>query len=431
MRLITNILILAICFSAATLRGQEKITLDQCLKLAENNQFNFISENSQKKQTDLDLRFHKYSLFPSLTGSANFLSSAGRNLDKITNTFSSDVNNQHFYGLNASMPLFNGFSFWSQKNLFLIENEMNEFEKQRKLNSIHLTITELYFELCVLQLKVNLSTQRLTKLRDIHKIQGDLMIAGRINYIDTLRTSNSILNEEFLRKDDLSSFKSKTIDLNYYLGVTLDQNYVFDLESINSSQLLVLTDDELAKKQLEFEMKKVSVEQKQRKFALYPNLAINGSLGTAYSTYNVDYELPGKPVIPYRNQLEVNVNGTVGLQLNIPLFNRFEYLESIRLVEIKNQESAENFNNLDLIITKQKMQYVQSRVRLVEQCLNKKVIENNFKVIYEASMEEYKGGRITYNELQDSFMDWQSAMIDSESSNLELLKLDLLNKRRN
>ena len=50
---------------------------------------------------------------------------------------------------------------------------------------------------------MNLGAQRLANLMEIRKVQTDLIQGGRINYIDTLRTANTILNEEFLLKDDL------------------------------------------------------------------------------------------------------------------------------------------------------------------------------------------------------------------------------------
>lgn len=405
--------------------GQDSITLQTCLDKALSNNKLYANEISSTRSAEVEKRFHSWSLLPNLNASTDFDVSFGRRLDPFTNTFATTSVNSHSLGLNSSTELFNGLGFIYKRNQFDSNIKKSEISFESKQNDLKIQVIEVYIELCKLLRQKEFAQVRLEKYKQIQVIQGLLILEGKINSIDTLKSHNSLLTEQAFLLSIVSDIKLKSIELNYLIGEPLDTKHSFSLSSISQITTKPQLSEDFMLLQLIVDQNIVENQLNIDRSTILPSLSLSALLGTGFSTNNKDYSTIGEPTIRYNNQISQNLYEGIGLQLSIPIFNRGEWLKAKELYSIKTTEFESDKVKTMLLLEKRKLEITQNRLKLKAELEVNKHIVDNLQMIYEKSVLLYEEGRITYTELETIFMDWQNKLIDLESLKLdgELLKL--------
>lgn len=405
--------------------GQTPITLQTCIDMAQSNNIHYSSQNSSISISQIDRKFNTWSLLPNLSAYTGFNTSFGRRLDPFTNTFANTNVNSHSLGLSSSLTVFNGFSFIYRKNLFNATIKKEGISLRSKQNDIVIQVVENYFNLCKLLKQVEFTRIRIEKYKEIQNIQRLLINGGKINEVDTLKSHNSLLNEQTILLGLEMDLRIKTIGLNYLIGDSLSAAHIYVLESVSQTSGKLPFSEAYILEQLEQEKEIADNQINIDKSNVLPNLSLNALLGTGFSTNNKDFTLPGTPTKLYRDQISQNLYEGIGFYLSIPIFNRGAWLKSKQLYEIKNSERSITIQQNELLLEKQKLEVEQKKLKIwSELALTKQSVEN-FHTIYDKTFLLYSEGRITYIELETTFMDWQTKMLDLETLKLdqELLKL--------
>lgn len=407
---------LLFCFTS---NGQNSITLQSCIDKAKMNSNNFVVEYSAFRSATIEKRFHNWSLLPNLGAYSGFNVSFGRRLDPFTNSFATTSVNSHSLGLNSSFILFNGMNFTYKKNLLNIGIHKREISIQSKQNDITIQVIQLYIDLCKLVKQIEFANIRIEKYKQIQSIQRLLINGGKINEIDTLKSHNSLLNEQNLLLGMEHDIRIKTLDLNYLIGDVLNSQHNYIVNSISQISNKPRFTENYYLEQVALDREIIENQIKIDRANVIPSLSLNGLLGTGFSTNNKDYILPGSPTKPYMDQLSQNLYEGIGFYLSIPLFDRGNWFKTKHLNNQKIEEQVNTIAQLEIQLEKQKLEFEQKRIKnRSEQELTKQSADN-FQVIYDKTFLLYSEGRATYIELETVFMDWQAKLVI-----LEVLKLD-------
>lgn len=412
------------CFSPLAL-GQEILTLQTCLDKVENNSLQTAAESGSLNVSGINKQFHWWTLLPDISANAGLNTSFGRRLDAFTNTFATSSVNSQSFGLNSSLQLFNGFSYFYKKNSLHAAMERDEVGLGRKRNELKARAIETYLDLCKLSVQVRLAESRKEKYRQVQTLQRLLIKEGRINVIDTLKSHNMLMEEEGLLRNLDNESKLKWMDLNFQMGQPLKSLYRVDLSSITEVKEKVKLDEVFQVELIELESESLRNEWKTERAKILPVVSLNGLLGTGFSTNNKDYLLAGNPTKSYSRQINENLYEGIGIYLNVPLFNRGEWLKTKRVNAVKQEELESRKELIDLQLEKQTLELEQKRLNLkvkLEQC---KQLNDNLGIIYEKSLLLYKEGRLTYPEIETAFMDWQQKIIAYETLQFDLQLLEL------
>jgi outer membrane protein len=227
-----GILFIVFFIWSSIIYSQDTITLQFCIDSSKKNMIFYASENRIINQSELNLKYNKWSLLPSIAGSSSFNTSFGRRVDPFTNTFATNTVNSQSFGLSTNIPIFNGFNYIYTKNKFQIEKEKSELSLKQRINDNSLKVIELYVELCNLQIQKDLARLRIEKFQQLQVVQKSLLKGGKINAVDTLKSYNSLLNEESKQLSLTNQLNQKSIDLNYIIGLPLIKLNSYSKESI-------------------------------------------------------------------------------------------------------------------------------------------------------------------------------------------------------
>lgn len=421
--------LLLLCVSAYA-NAQDTLTLQQCIDASKKNEMMYATENRTLSQSDLNIKYNKWSLLPSLTGSTSFNTSFGRRVDPFTNTFATNTVNSQSFGLSTSIPVFNGFNFIYTRNKLAIEKQKNELSLKQKTNANSIKIIELYVELCKVQLQKDLAKTRIEKYQQLQVIQKSLLKGGKINSVDTLKSYNSLLTEESNLLNLENQIEQKSIDLNYLIGLPLTSNYAYQFQSIKVCKEEIEFSEVFDLENLNLEMKALQEQLGIDRSRILPSLSISGSLGTGYSTNNKDYTVPGNPTLPYNEQINKNLYEGIGVNLSIPIFNKGTYLKAKQLSIINETELEQRKQLIELEIEKSKLQNKAQQNYLTSEITQLTSVTKNLQTIYEKSILIYKEGKLTYREVETTFLEWQVKLIELRLNELDLEVLKLLNKSK-
>lgn len=400
--------------------SQDTLSLQQCIDASKQHVLLYVAENKVVFQADLNLKYNKWSLLPSLTGSTSLNTSFGRRVDPFTNTFATNTVNSQSFGLSTNVPVFNGFNFIYSRNKLEIDKQKNIISLKQRVNANSIKIIELYLELCKLQLQKDLARLRIAKYEQLQVVQKSLLKGGKINAVDTLKSYNSLLTEESNLLNLNKQINQKTIDLNFWIGLPLTSKYNYQSQSINACKEIIDLSEEFDLENLNLEMKALQEQLGMDRSRILPALAVSGTLGTGYSTNNKDYAVPGNPTLPYNEQINKNLYEGIGVNLSIPIFNKGTYLKARQLSELTKTELDQRKQLKILEIDKLKLQNNNQLSYLKAEINHLQTITNNLHQVYEKTYLLYKEGKITYREVETAFLDWQNSNVDCKKREIDL-----------
>lgn len=415
-----------IIFFKSILFSQDTLTLQSCLDLVKKNNYLFTSENATKNRAQLNSKLLKWSLLPTLSSSNNFTTTFGRRVDPFTNTFTTNSANSQSFGLNSSLSIFNGFSYYYSKNKLVLDYQKSLITRQQKENDIKLKVIDLFFEACKQQELIRINKASIEKQQKLKKIQKALFLEGKISLIDTLKTHNSYLNELQQQLSLIRKFNKQRIELNYLTELPLEKQVYYDLKSVSTIDEKVSLPVSFEAQKLQIEHQIVEEQLKLDRAAILPSLNLYGSLGTGFSTNNKDYSSINTPTISFTDQVNNNLYESISLNLNIPLFNKLEFVKSKRLSAITKQELDLKEKGLIQEIEKINVQQKEEQLTLNAQIILTESLIQNLSTIYEKMVLIYKEGKISYFELVATMNDLTTKEIDLINYRLEYLKQHLI-----
>jgi hypothetical protein len=136
--------------------------------------------------------------------------------------------------------------------------------------------------------------------------------------------------------------------------------------------------------------------------------------------------LTNTPTIPFTVQVNNNLYESISLNLNIPLFNKLEYVKSKRLSALTKQEINLKEKGLFLEIEKIKVQQKEEQLTLNAQIILTESLIQNLSTIYEKMVLIYKEGKISYFELVATINDLTTKEIELINYKLTKLKLQIV-----
>ncbi|MFN6085524.1 MAG: TolC family protein, partial [Fluviicola sp.] len=353
--------------------------------------------------------------------STSFNTSFGRRLDPFTNTFAtSNVNSQSF-GLNASMNVFNGFSYFYKRNVLNTSILLSQLDVKKSENEQIRSLIESYVNVCKAQLRLSISDKKIKNIQETQTLQRVLFKAGRINSIDTLKSYISIKNEEISQSKIHAEKRLLEIDMNFKMGLPLSSEHGYKIESISTIADKLLLAEYFESERLKLELQNEVDNLKIAKTALMPSVSLNGNIGTGFSTNNKDFTTPGNPTKPYDDQINQNLYEAIGIYVNIPLFSKGEYLKQKELTNLKKDQLQETQKKIETDQAKRMVEIEQRILSLSAEITLENEVLKTLQQVFEKTQLLYKEGRIQYTELETNRL----LLFDKEMA-IEQLKVELL-----
>ena len=385
-----------ICISATSLDAQKLWSLEECILYAIENNLTIENAEFAIQNAAIGQKLAKNQRLPNLNFSSNLGVNVGRSIDPATNEFVTATNSFNTMNLNTGVTLFN----FSGINNSIKSEEHNllsaQFNRKQTEQDIALAVTSAYLD--VLFGKENLKNAQnqlsitVAQLDQILKLidAGSRPLNERLNLdAQKARDEQQIISVEnqialaLLRlRQTMLLPSSESLDIvvpeitvsDEYELMSSDEIYLSALKNQNSIQAL-----EHAILSAQYNEKSVSARK-------LPSLSAFGGLNTNFSsqlkegrnfetiitppenillngdpaTFSTFVDIPSEVVTSsWGSQIDQNLGGNAGVQVSVPIFNRFANKAAEQRAHIATMQQENNLeqerqnirNDIELAVT--------------------------------------------------------------------------------
>lgn len=381
--------LMGIAFTAFsfTASAQKQWSLEECINYA-------IEKNLSVKRSELNLEISaenlkqsKYNALPTLNANANNTYNFGQTIDPFTNRFATQTVRSNSFGVQASLNVFNGFQTVNsiKSNQLGVEASMADLDKMK--NDISLNVANSYLQtLFNIELLRNAESQlSVTKVQKERIVK--LVAAGSQPQGAQFDIEAQLAQEELNRVNAENQLNLSLLNIKQLLRLEASEDFAViepQLGDIEEQQI-ASTPGAIYENSLSImpeikgsEIRLIQAEQdlKRARGGYSPRLTVNGALGTGYSGlsqevvgFSPEVTVPTggftatsneavlttieNPIFQdksFSNQLDDNLNSSVGMNLSIPIFNGLASRTNVSRSKIQ-LDQAEN----TLLETKQQL----------------------------------------------------------------------------
>lgn len=336
-----------------------------------------LQHNIQVRQSEISAKLAEvnqsqsfYNLFPSLNGSSSYTFNSGRSVDPTSYQFTTQNIKSANASLNANVALFNGFQLQNTLKQSRLDYMASKYDFEKIKNDVSLNVAAAYLQVLYSKEQLNAANDRVDatkKQRDRSKVLVD---AGTLPKGSLLDAESQLSTEEYNKVAADNALALAYLNLTQLLELDSIGNYQTENPKVDIPDQAALAQSAAdiyamaITKQPEIKSADIKLQSAEKGLAiargsLLPRLSLFGSLSSSYSSeaqrsvgdrifggnlpagttasgeavtspfYYFNYEKT-----PFSDQIDQNFYKSVGLSLNIPIFNGFSSQNSVKRAKL-------------------------------------------------------------------------------------------------
>lgn len=325
-------LVVGTTIAPGTIHAAQPYTLQQCIDTALHNNLALLTGANNYQSSRIQYQQSLANLSPSIYGSASQGWSFGRSqgADNIITSHNSSYTN---FNLGASLTLFDGLAMKFAVDQARANMQATEADLQTQELQIRLSVMSLYLQVLLQKEMQAVADSALSEsCRTLHK-DSLLVAANRLAEGELYAIQAQVAQEELRLVQAENSLRMALLDLAQALNIQEDG---FEIVTLPADQLqgdLVASSDEIYRMALtyrpEIRALKYSIAAneaalKRAKAGYSPSLSLSAGVGSNY------YKMQGLPNAPIGEQLSDNLNGSVGLNLSVPIYDKMNTPNAVK-----------------------------------------------------------------------------------------------------
>lgn len=444
-----TLLIIAL-FLYSTGNGQNTLSLKECIEIALKNNQNVTQSGIQAQSSEIQLQQSRLNKLPNVNASTGHGINMGRSIDPFTNAY---VNNQlgyGNYGVGAGVILFSGGALNNavSRDRYGYEADRMDFQQAKD----NLTIEVILAYLTVLtneELLNQMQNQSVLTEKQVERLEV-LNKDGSIPPSQLSDLQGQYAGEQLAVINTKNSVESSKLNLSRLMNVSYNSAMRLEKISPDILSLYGARAEEVYEsalqhfagiKAVDFRVKSAEKAVDVARGQLWPTLRFGVNVNTNYSSAartstllntgtaaSADFVTIGGaqyPVmrqvsnfssdnIPYTRQLTGNFFSSLGLTLNIPVFNGFEQRNRIKLARL-------NVKNNEIVASTAKTQLEQA---IDQAAINLQTALERCETLerqVQAFDESFRAAEIRFNQGVGNSIDYLTAKNNLDRANINLI----------
>ena len=398
---------IAICIAAAfslCAPAQRVMTLAQCIDYAVSHNVNVKRYANNVEQQKVQLSTARNSRLPDLTAGASQSFNFGRGLNS-ENAYVNRNTQSTGFNLQTSVPLLTGGRIPNEIAMSRLNLQAATADLEHARQSIALQVAAAYLQAVYAAEVVKVQEAQVA----FSKIQEDriskLFNAGKSSESDVVEAHSQVAQDEMGRTQAKCDYKLAMLDLSQLLELSSPDSIEIVAPQGETSPTLPPLPDRIfaraegVKPEIQAEKLRLQAAEKNiriAKAALYPTLSLGAGLSSEY------YKTSGYQAASFSKQLSDNFNKSIGLSLNIPIFNRLATRNSIRQAKLQQSEQALQLDETKKTLYKEIQQAyynaVNAQAKYESALAARKAAESNFNMM----TGKFENGRANATELEEA-----------------------------
>jgi outer membrane protein len=423
---ILSFFVFTLCFGTAS--AQKEWSLRECCDYAISHNISIKQQQNLCRQQEIQLSTARNSRLPDVNGSLGQNFSFGRGLTA-DNTYSNTNTSNTSAQLSASLPLFTGFEIPNQIKLSKLNLEATTADLEKAKNDIRMEVAKAYVQILydmeiaeVAHRQISIDSAQVARLEAFVK-------NGKASGAELSQQKASLANSRLVATQSDNKLNLSILSLSQLLELPSPEGFAIvrpsqeELDNLVSLDRLATPDQiyaealgikpEILSQQLKLKGAANSIKIAQAGY--YPTLSLSGGLGTNY------YTTSGFKSDGFGDQLKNNFSQYIGLNLNIPIFNRFQTRNKVRNARIEMETQQLKLDNTKKTLYKeiQQVYYNTLNAQSKEQSSAEAVQSTKDAfLLMQAKYENGKANITEFNESKNGYLKSESDLIQARYENL-------------
>ena len=365
-------------------------SLEDCIRYAIDHNISIKQLVIQKNIAAVNLNTAKMSRLPDLNASGGQSWNFGRT--QIESGLYENVKQSNTsLSVGSSIPLFTGFRIPNEisKNKLDLETSVQNLEKAK--NDLALNVASLFLQVLYNKELLKINQEQLSLSQAQIDRTHALVDAGKVPLSQLYDIEAQAANDKVSVVQSETDLKTAMLDLMQSLELQLNAD--FDISAPSTDDMVVkymssvqptqTVFDNAVQVKPEIKAQELQVQSAEKSLAIarssyYPTLSLSMGVGTDYFySYNKDFMNNS-----FSNQFKNNMGESIGLNLSIPIFNRFS---------VRNQVRNARFN----------IEYQQLALENAKKTLYKEIETAYLNAV--SSQEKYKAAQEAIKSTSESF----------------------------
>lgn len=316
--------------------SQAKVfTLKSCIDTALTKNLLVNQNRFGEEKSDIDFKQSKLNMLPNINGNTNHSSNQGRSIDPSTNSYVTQRFNSANYSLNGEVVLFQGLTLRNLVRQRSMDYEAAKMDLQQQKDNITINIILNYLQMMNTQDMLNqMQSQAALSQKQVDRLNM-LNNKGAIAPAMLYDVQGQLANDEVSIINTKNTLENQRIGLCRLMNIPYEKDMVFEREiagdalqqyTIGTQAAYETALNNFAKvKAAEYRRRSAEEAIRVAKGGLFPTLKFGSGLYSNYSSAAQG---------AYFNQLNNNLSSTLGLTLNVPLFNSLRARNEIKKARI-------------------------------------------------------------------------------------------------
>jgi len=415
-------------FTFSPLSAQPRLwSLRECCDYAVANNISIKQQENACRQQEIQLSTSKNSRLPDVSGSMGQNFSFGRGLTA-DNTYTNTNTSSTSFSLGASVPLFTGFQIPNQIKLNQLNLEAATADLEKAKNDIRMQVAQAYVQILYDMEIADVARRQIAiDSAQVARLQA-FVDNGKASEAELSQQKATLANSHLTATQADNNTRLAILSLTQLLELPSPEGFSIvrpDISKITGfTEISGLTPDQIyadalgVKPEILSQQLKLKGTEHNIKIAqagYYPTLSLSGGLSTNY------YTTSGFKSDGFGTQLKNNFSQYIGLNLNVPIFNRFQTRNSIRTAKIEQQNQQLQLDNTKKSLYKEIQQvYCNALNAQAKEGASQQAVATANDAFH-LTQAKYENGKATiteFNESKNNYLKSESDLVQARYENL-------------
>ena len=386
-------------------QNAEQITLQKAIEISLENNYQLKQARNNLGLAEEQVLSAKGDFLPSLNGSFSGNRREGSQFIPGTDNFVNTVSRSISGSASLGLPIFSGFQNINNLKSSRYNKRSEEENLQRVRETVIFETASNYLQVILDKELLEIDRENLAASeKTLEQVKAQVEVGSRPT-VDLFNQEATVANNELQVVNSENALNSSKLRLIRQLQVDPLQPYEFstpevDPENVNAQDynLRQLVDTALENRSdLISDQLSIQAQRHQLSVAkanLYPSLSLSARISSDYSD-RIDFNFSDQ----FYDQ---NVVKSIGLTLNIPIFNNFNRRSNIQSQLVSYKNAKLNLENTELQVVQDVNQAFNDYQSYVKQLQSSRKALTAAEKTYETQQERYQVGAGTLIELSDA-----------------------------
>lgn len=392
----------------------EEWSLRKCVDYAIEHNISIKQRENVKRQQQLQLSNAKNSRLPNLDGSVSQNFSFGRGLTS-DNTYTNKSTSSTSFSLGTSVPLFTGLRIPNMIKLNQLNLEASTADLEKAKNDISVQVAQAYVQI-LYSMEIADVARRQVSIDSMQVVRLQAMIDnGKASEAELAQQKATLAQGRLTATQAQNQYEQAVLTLTQLLELpsadkfTVERpkvgdiginNEKYSVEAIYAEALCVKPEVRAEELRLKGSEYNINIARS----GWYPQLSLSAGLGTNY------YKTSGFKGESFSDQMKNNFSQYIGLNLSVPIFNRFQTRNSVRSAKIERETQQLQLDNVKKSLYKEIQQACQAA--------------NAASAKYASSIEAGKSSNAAFRLMQAKYENGKANITEFNEAKNNLMKAE-------